>query len=657
MSSPTAPDPTSPGAVAGASFPVARKGFDPTAVRDFLRRVSQELGRAQHDRERLVRELEQTREASRHQPTEDLDQATVAAKLGEEAARVLSTAHEAAAQIRARADESSSRLVRDAELEAARLRGDAEVEAARRRQEAQEQAENEIESAKVEGREMVAEARAVRERIFSDLTRRRDLAREQIEGLQAGRQQIMDAFRRARGDLDAVIGDLEAQAPSEADEELPPLDLPDTAAVPVTPPANVLVLGEMDVPAAIVERHVGGQDVAGGPDEDELDDGDGELYDAEAEDELDELGAEVLDDEETAPAASFTVITSEVEIFEDAPDDEDGAGVLTVVEELVVVGELRSEVGETEDDAEPEDEAPLDAAELDQPDSVTAEVPVVGSASNEAEAPDADHPSVDDLFARLRASSSDVIARDVLDQDPSAAASEPSPTESAELLTGAAALAQRNAALAPVRTALARQLKRVLADEQNEVLHRLRQRNASLAVDDVLGAAALHPGTYRESAEDHLWAAALAGAHSLSDLEGEELHAALEARSVLDRSLDTLEAELVVPLRGRLSENLEAASDGTEAAATVRATYREWKGRIDELGEDLVRTAYGRAAYAVLTPGTPVCWVLDPSGPGCPDAEDNVLAGAVPAGEPFPTGHRYAPAYRGCRCLLVTDPG
>ena len=59
-----------------------------------------------------------------------------------------------------------------------------------------------------------------------------------------------------------------------------------------------------------------------------------------------------------------------------------------------------------------------------------------------------------------------------------------------------------------------------------------------------------------------MWAAATAGAHSLSDLEGEELHAALEARSVLDRSLDTLEAELVVPLRARLSENLEAAGDG-----------------------------------------------------------------------------------------------
>ncbi len=55
-----------------------------------------------------------------------------------------------------------------------------------------------------------------------------------------------------------------------------------------------------------------------------------------------------------------------------------------------------------------------------QPDSVTAEVPVVEAGSPEAEVADAEHPSVDDLFARLRASSSEVVARDVLDQEPSA---------------------------------------------------------------------------------------------------------------------------------------------------------------------------------------------------------------------------------------------
>jgi hypothetical protein len=251
-----------------------------------------------------------------------------------------------------------------------------------------------------------------------------------------------------------------------------------------------------------------------------------------------------------------------------------------------------------------------------------------------------------------------VTESDAPDEPPEESpASGAGPSTTATSAVGAAAIARRKAALAPIRTALARQLKRVLADEQNEVLDRLRQRNASIAVDAVLGPVEAHPGTYREAAEDQVWAAASAGAHALSDLEGEELHAALEARSVLDRCLDTLEAELVVPLRARLVENLEASGDATEAAGLVRATYREWKGRIDELGEDLVRTAYGRASYAVLAPGSPVCWVFDPSGSECPDAEDNVLAGVVPAGEPFPTGHRYAPAYRGCRCLLVADPG
>ena len=39
-----------------------------------------------------------------------------------------------------------------------------------------------------------------------------------------------------------------------------------------------------------------------------------------------------------------------------------------------------------------------------------------------------------------------------------------------------------------------------------------------------------------------------------------------------------------------------------------------------------------------------------------PDAEDNRLADAVRAGEPFPTGDLRPPAHAGCRCLLVPAP-
>jgi hypothetical protein len=419
----------------------------------------------------------------------------------------------------------------------------------------------------------------------------------------------MAALRGARLELDDILNGLEAEtAEGMEDDDLEPLDLPGRGTDAAGPETAVLVLGEIDLPAVIVERHL--ESVPSPPEDEDLEGADEDLdveddADLDVEDGLEEVEADDVDADE---------VVGYVEVIE--------------VVEIEVVGDA---------------------------DQITDEVPVV-----DGEESGAGSASVDDLFARLRAASSEVVAREVLEgeaEGPASGAGGAVESDEASPGPGAQALAHRQETLSPVRVALARQLKRVLADEQNEVLDRLRQRSASLAANDVLGAAAAHPGKYREAAEDHLWSAAVAGAGALSDLEGEELHAALETRSVLDRSLDTLEGELVTPMRARLVENLEAAGDPTEAAALVRATYREWKGRIDELSADLVRTAYGRAAYAVLAPSTPVCWVFDPSGPACADAEDNVLAGAVPAGEPFPTGHRYAPAYRGCRCLLVVAPG
>ena len=257
MASIPPPDPSSPGGVAGASFPTARKGLDPAAVRAFLSQVSQEMGRLQHERDRLTRDLDDARQQAQAAAPEHMDEATVAAKLGEEAARVLSTAHEASAQIRAKAEEASARLLRDAELEAARERGDAEVEAAHRRQDAEAAAEAEIEAAKAEGRAMISEARELRERIFADLTRRRDLAQAQIETLQTGNRQVMHALRGARLELDAILTGLEAETAEDMEDDgLDSLDLPGRGADAGGPETAVLVLGEMDLPAAIVERHL-----------------------------------------------------------------------------------------------------------------------------------------------------------------------------------------------------------------------------------------------------------------------------------------------------------------------------------------------------------------------------------------------------------------
>jgi len=123
-------------------------------------------------------------------------------------------------------------------------------------------------------------------------------------------------------------------------------------------------------------------------------------------------------------------------------------------------------------------------------------------------------------------------------------------------------------------------------------------------------------------------------------------------------AVEALATNIVVPLRERLERAVaDTGGDNEELATIVRGIYREWKTqRIDEHLDDVLRTAFGRGALAAVLPGTKVCWMVDPSGPACPDAEDNALAGEVPAGQPFPTGHVCAPAHEGCRCMLALAP-
>nr|MBA3606259.1 hypothetical protein [Acidimicrobiia bacterium] len=84
----------------------------------------------------------------------------------------------------------------------------------------------------------------------------------------------------------------------------------------------------------------------------------------------------------------------------------------------------------------------------------------------------------------------------------------------------------------------------------------------------------------------------------------------------------------------------------------------EWKTqRIDEQLDDILRSAYARAAYEAVEPGTSVAWTVDPDGPASPDCEDNSLAGPLIVGDAFPTGHSCPPAHPGCRCLLATVEG
>ena len=105
--------------------------------------------------------------------------------------------------------------------------------------------------AKQQGREMVEEARAYRERVLSELARRRELARQQIDQLIHGRDRLVQAFERARLVAADVVSEL---APLQEPDEYVDLT-PTTGPVPLTVPAGQLgdrsAVGDVRMPGEL----------------------------------------------------------------------------------------------------------------------------------------------------------------------------------------------------------------------------------------------------------------------------------------------------------------------------------------------------------------------------------------------------------------------
>ncbi len=646
------PDPSSPTAVSTASFTTSRKGFEQGEVRDFLRMVAAELARLQEREKFLERELRAAQRGTTNANVA-LDEEVVTRLLGEEAARILSTAREAASQIKVRAEENASRVLREATDEAQRLREEAEIEASRRRQDAAADAESELQMAKQQGRDMVNEARAYRERVLGELARRREMARQQIEQLVHGRDRLLQAFERAR--IAAVDVMAEMTPLGEGANEYVNL-APTTGPVPLMVPAEELRRAAREQQ----EREAAAEE----PAVDEI------VADIEAETELE------VEDEPVAADVEEEVVDEVVEATElydvelEDPDEADAE----VEAELEADGETETEVVAL--DIQPTDD--IDDAEADDDATIAPVVSLFGgdtppqaSAAHEPEPEVAPSKgSVDDLFAKLRASRTDTVAERARQAEPEP---EPVTVDATEELSVFQAspeapasdveyedspFGRRDAELTPLIVAAARKLKRVLADEQNEVLHSLRSAKSVHALSDLLPDEAEHVRHYATAMHDELVAAAVAGAASVDDGNVKEHTKTVTKGNALEPAEKAIATSIVQPLRDRLERAVaDANGDASDLTAIVRAVYREWKNqRIDEHLDDIAQLAFGRGALVALAPGTPVCWTVDPNGPDCPDAEDNALAGVVKAGDPFPTDHVCAPAHEGCRCMLQRAP-
>ena len=621
------PDPSSPAAVGSAQFNVERRGYDQGEVRDFLRMVSAELARLQ-ERERF---LESEMRAMQTRGLSDpgvLDEATVTTLLGEETARVLSVAREAAQQMRARGAESAERLVREATAESARLREEAEIEVSRRRSDAVTDSESEIELAKQQGREMVNEARAYREKMLSELARRRELAKQQIEQLVRDRDRLMSAFERARLAANDVMGDL-----SEFDDAADEL----TRALPE---------GVID---STIKNVV-------------------------------QFDREKFEDDESVPAVSDITtlpvdesIAMPVEVLEREKVVEPNIETAVVEEKVqpVMRQEVKPEI-QPEADLEPDDGHRAKVVQLfgrtsrrlhPSTDAPVSEAPV--SELPVAEKPAVVNPknsSVDDLFAKLRKAGADSVAGSVKQVEPIAKQpmkASPSVVETRKAPVSAKPDAQifskRDDALTPMIEVLAKKLKRVLADEENAMLNYLQSKKAQVALEKVLPTFDSHVQSFVEATSKDLIEAAMAGAQSLSKSLKADLRKKISNTAVMQVMSKKLADEIVLPLRTRIQKCAEkSAGDSNEMSSLIRTVYREWKmQQVDKLVGDVTRLAYSRGAYLVLDAGTKVCWMVDPNGPPCADAEDNSLAGAIARGENFPTGHEHPVIHSGCRCLVV----
>jgi cell division septum initiation protein DivIVA len=564
--------------------------------------VSAELARLQEREKFLESEMRAMQTRGLSDPGV-LDEATVTTLLGEETARVLSVAREAAQQMRDRAAETAERIVREAASEVARMREEAEIEASRRRSDASSDSEAEIELAKQQGREMVNEARAYREKLLAELANRRELARQQIEELIRHRDRLKEAFERASLAASGAVGDLtDFDAAAEEFQQAVPV-------VEETTPISDVKPQEVETSNVLPF--------------------DREKFEDDVEQQIQPVS------EESAPE-----IVEESQSKDEEPDNGHRANIVQMF-------------GRTSRRLHPSTDKPeVETQETSSPEKVEI--------AQEPE-PTLKKTSVDDLFARLREAGAESVASSVKntktptkkEKSPEKKAKVPTPIEPDLKM-----FERRDAALVAVDEAVAKKLKRVLADEENAMLNYLQSKKAQVALEKVLPSVENQLQNYVEATSKELIEAAMSGAQSLSKSLKADLRKKISNTTVMQVMSKKLADDIVYPLRERIQKCVESsAGNAGEMSSLIRTVYREWKmQQIDKLVGDVSRLAYSRGAYLVLESGTKVCWMVDPNGPPCSDAEDNSLAGQVACGEKFPTGHEHPVIHSGCKCLVVPAP-
>jgi len=617
--------PLTPAQIERQDFSRARKGLDEKEVRAFLRRVADEC-------EAVNRRIADLEAEVRHPPLPSRDQ--LVDQVGHEVARTLRSAEDSAEKVAKRARDSAAEIERAARDESARIRTE-------QLEQATKDARAIVEAARERGREMVAEARALRERVLTDLNRRRDTLRAYIDQLRADRDRFAEAYRVVR---DTVSDANEMLARFGGGRPFPPVTADAGPPISFSSDANADEQTSPEVFAPAQRPRIRPPR---------------EARPARA-------------DREEPPKPRPGPATG-IGLGELPGRPEPAPPSVPPEREPERAREREPEPGVAEVAVEPDDEP------ASEPEPAATPEPEPAAAQPEAEPePAADATSdaagnVDALFERIRGMREGRVEEPRIDfgdgggvgesngadrgageeRAPDAAAgqvlvdaapaSRPSAEGDPELL------ARRDELLAPIAHELLRHSKRVLQNEQNEILDSLRRQRRRPEAEKLL------PPLPRQV---EAWSEVLAPAITEAYVAARSA-AAPTSEPVTDapeRMITGMVEVLVTPLRDRLlaavEETLGDDANPDVIAHRIGGRYREWKGEeLDNRIRDLLAAVYARGVYDAAPEDARLRWVPAEQGQ-CPDADDNALE-PTRRGERFPTGQQFPPAHPGCRCLLA----
>ena len=522
-----------------ADFGTVRRGYEPEPVRRRLREAASELRRLHG----LVASLQQQVAELESAPAERIETAHVMEALGDEAARVLQAARDAARERLERAEAQGELITAEARTAAATI----------------------VEESREQGREFVAEARDVRERILSDLAFKRHAHRVEVTQLRVIRDRLLEAVSICREGLDGWIADF-VQAGPQAEAAAARAGL--LVAAEAEPTVGEI---EAEIRAARAEELPPAAETGEAASDGE-DEAAAVALESSADSDVDARTA-VAGGVETAESAELEELD---ELEEEVPHAPDEAGDFGLSDYVEIVGykdrppkpSPRAAVGLYDVEAEPRFEYDAEPGAVHQPEPMVKRQPAaVPAAAPEAAA----DPGA--IFARLRSITSQPVTEPPSGEAADGGSAEEEPPDGAPgEASGPDDLV--GAARAVAVGSIARRLKRLVVDEQGELLDSIR-RGGSRGARSVLSADA---GLYRRAIVEPLQDFASDIDVSIDDID-------MKAATVAIMSV------LVEPARARLNDLVEDTNDPDELARAVRSIYRESRSRRAEAAAEAALSA------------------------------------------------------------------